>query len=83
MVIQYGIKARNSDHIKKVTKPGTVTVCLCCQAFTLSNFDRKNGGERPGTIYRMGDMNVYVGKQRRREGPLEGRIHFAHAFFVL
>ena len=39
-------------------------------------------GGRPGIIYHVNDVSVYLGRQRG-EGSLVKRTHFAHAFFVL
>ena len=39
-------------------------------------------GGRPGIIYHVNDVSVYLGRQRG-EGSLIERTHFAHTFFVL
>ena len=56
--------------------PGLPTV----QFLVTCSMQKQRG--RPGIIYHMNDVNVYLGRQRE-EGPLIERTHFTDAFFAL
>ena len=56
--------------------PGLPTI----QFLITCNMQKQRG--RPGIIYHVNDVSVYLGRQRGGKGSLIERMHFAGAFFV-